>query len=354
MIMARTTPERPVDAEALFPGLAGYRRTGTRLHPRRGTPTSRDSSVAGPFLWPAGEPWPVCTAVHEKGRGQRLTDLREWRRILAEAWRRDPRHGPSEAERAILTGLDVESYVPELRDTDPIPLLAAAQLFARDVPDMSDSDLTGPEGCDLLQILWCPFEVHGPERTMDVVLRWRRSEDVTDVLTHIPEPVVVGRAECVPNPCVLDPEQVVEHEYDGLLSEELQEEIEAWEEEPQGLPEDWSGGAGQELTGGDAYELTYQQDLSIPPGWKVGGFAAWHLTDPTPVDCSCGNPMRPLLTVNYTEWDRGSLSWVPVEDRRTVRTMGANIPTGVYVGRGLMRIFTCPVDPTHPHRLSFQ
>ncbi|MGP3752530.1 hypothetical protein [Streptomyces sp. IBSNAI001] len=29
-------------------------------------------------------------------------------------------------------------------------------------------------------------------------------------------------------------------------------------------------------------------------------------------------------------------------------------PTGVYLGRGLMRVHICPADPAHPHRLSFQ
>ncbi|MFC8594680.1 hypothetical protein [Streptomyces atroolivaceus] len=34
----------------------------------------------------------------------------------------------------------------------------------------------------------------------------------------------------MPNTCVLHPERVVEHEYLGLLEEELQEEIDEWEE----------------------------------------------------------------------------------------------------------------------------
>ncbi|EFL25636.1 LigA protein, partial [Streptomyces himastatinicus ATCC 53653] len=243
--MTRTTPERPVDIEAMFPELAEYRRTTTRLHPRPGSPGRHESSVAGPFLWPADEPWPMCEAVHEKGHG--------------------------------------------VRDDEPIPLLAAAQLFTRDVPD-----LTGPEGCDLLQVFWCPFEVHGPERAMDVVLKWRRSQDVGDALTDNPEPVVVGRAECVPNTCVLDPEQVVEYEWPELLSEDVQERIDAWEEE-------LMDAAAEE----DAYELTYTHDLSIAPGWKVGGFATWGLTGPARIDCACGAPMRPLLTVSDREWDLG-------------------------------------------------
>ncbi|MEU9112906.1 hypothetical protein AB0D04_14240 [Streptomyces sp. NPDC048483] len=302
--------------------------------------------MAGPFLWPADEPWPMCRAVHEKGRGHRPADVRLERRILDEAWRRDPQRGPSEEERGILAGLQPGLHAPDLRDSDPIPLLAAAQLYVCDVPD-----LIGPEGYDLLQVLWCPFEVHGPRRTMDVVVKWRRSQDVTDVLTDIPEPAVVGRAECVPSPCVLHPEQIIEHEYVGLLGDALQEMIDAWEEELLDAAEE----SGKEYAEGEEYELTYQHDLSIPPGWKAGGFASWHLTDPAPVDCSsCGTAMRPMLTVADREWDLGSLSWVPIEDRQAIGTRGNSTPTDVYLGRGLMRIFTCPTDLTHPHRLSFQ
>ncbi|MFI0822444.1 hypothetical protein ACH4TX_43275 [Streptomyces sp. NPDC021098] len=326
----------------MFPELAEYRRTSTRLHPRPGSPKPQESSVAGPFLWPADEPWPMCHAVHEKGRGRRLADVRLRRRILEAAWRRDPKRGPSDEERAALAGIEDGLHAPELGDADPIPLLAAAQLFTRDVPG-----LVGPEGCDLLQVFWCPFEAHGPDQAMDVVLKWRRAQEVGQLLTDIPEPIVVGRSECVPNACVLHPEQVIEHEWAELLSEDVQERIEAWEEE-------MMDAVAESETDGDEYELSYTGDLSIAPGWKVGGFATWGLTGPARIDCSCGVHMRPLLTVNDQEWDRGSLTWVPLEDREAIETMGASDPTGVYVGRGQMRIFTCPADPTHPHRLDFQ
>ncbi|MCX5404120.1 hypothetical protein OHA37_09510 [Streptomyces sp. NBC_00335] len=277
--MTRTTPPRPVDAEALFPALGDHRRTSTRLHPRPGSPKADDSSVAGPLLWPADEPWPLCTAVHRKGRGHRLSDVRLRRRILDEAWHRDPKSGPTDAEREVLDTLRPGRHAPQIADADPIPLLAAAQLFVRDVPD-----LTGPDGCDLLQVLWCPFEAHGPDRTIEVVLKWRRSQDVGEVLQVIPEPVVVGRDGCVPNTCVLHPEQVVEHEYEGLLDEDLQEAIEAWEvgdDEEHEEVEEGDGASGS--SGFDTYEedeVTYRGDLSIAPGWKVGGFASWHLTYP--------------------------------------------------------------------------
>lgn len=366
--MTRTTPPRPVDAEVLFPALTGHRRTSTRLHPRHGSPRVDDSSVAGPLLWPADEPWPVCTAVHRKGSGHRLSDVRLRRRLLDEAWHRDPESGPSDAERTVLDALQPGRHAPHIADTDPIPLLAVAQLFTRDVPD-----LVGPDDCDLLQVLWCPFEVHGPDRTIDVVLKWRRSQDVDDVLAVIPEPVVVGRAECVPNPCELHPEQVVEHEYEGLLDEDLQEAIGTWEEgdeedaeDPEDDASDSSGPSGFDTY--EAYaaamaaahadeedEVTYRGDLSIAPGWKVGGFASWHLTDPADITCgACGTPMPPLLTVAVSEWDGAAESWIPLEDRPAVPDDRISDPVGVYLGRGLMRVHTCPAAPAHPHRLSFQ
>ncbi|MER5967577.1 hypothetical protein [Streptomyces sp. NPDC002057] len=378
--MTRTTPPRPVDVEAEFPALAGHRRTATRLHPRQGVAQAEESSVAGPLLWPADEPWPVCAVVHTKGTGHQTAGVRLKRRVLAEARGRDL----SEEERGILDAINPGRHAPGLRDEDPLPLLAVAQLYTRDVPD-----LVGPEGHDLLQVLWCPFEVHGPDRAIDVVLKWRRSHEVQEVLADQPEPPVAGREECVPTPCVLHPERVLEHEYMGLLSEGLQEDISDWEErllDEDGCGEDGcdEGGCGEDECGcgeggrassaprsyetyeeyeaamararaEERYEVDYMGDLSLAPGWKVGGFASWHLTDPAPVDCAvCGTPMPPLLTVDQGECDGASRSWLPVEDRDAADDPTVIDPVGVYLGRGVMRVHTCPVDPAHPHRLSFQ
>ncbi|MFF9631166.1 hypothetical protein [Streptomyces fradiae] len=372
--MTRTTPPRPVDVEAVFPALAAHRRTATRLHPRHGAPKAEESSVAGPLLWPAGEPWPECTAVHPKGTGHLLSDVRLRRSVHEAARGRDL----TEEEQRLLAGMTVAAHAPELLDEDPLPLLAVAQLYKRDVPDLADA---GPEGCDLLQVFWCPFEVHGPDRTIDVVLKWRRAADVGPVLEPQPEPPVAGRAECVPTPCVVHPEQVVEHEYLGLLDDELQEEITEWEEGLLDAEDAEDAEDAQEHTE-DAYdsaetvgyatyeeyeaamaaaraqepdEVDYMSDLSIAPGWKVGGFASWHLTDPAPVDClRCGTPMPPLLTVATWECDGASRSWLPLEDRASADDPRVIDPVGVYLGRGHLRVHTCPGDPAHPHRLSFQ
>ncbi|MGW6414460.1 hypothetical protein [Streptomyces sp. NPDC055055] len=376
--MARTTPPRPVGVEAMFPALAGHRRTATRLHPRQGMAKPEESSVAGPLLWPVDDPWPMCTASHAKGRGHLLSDVRLRRRVQDEARGRDF----TEDERRLLGGMTRATHLPALGDEDPLPMLAVAQLYTRDVPD-----LVAPAGHDLLQVFWCPFEAHGPERTVDVELRWRRAAEVGAVLAPQPEPPVVGREECVPTPCVLHPEQVVEYEYLGLLDEELQDEIAEWEDELLGDAEecDEEDDEGEGHGEGDGHssaapaeharyatyeayeaamaadrtqeseEIDYMSDLSIAPGWKVGGFASWHLTDPGPVDCSmCGTAMPPLLTVAAVECDGASRSWLPTEDRDAMDDPRVIDPVGVYLGRGLMRVHTCPTDPTHPHRLTFQ
>ncbi|MFG2405192.1 hypothetical protein ACGFR8_12835 [Streptomyces brevispora] len=337
--MSRTTPSRPIDIERVFPDLAVFRRTTTRLHPRPGAPGPHDSSVGGPLLWPADEPWPVCTERHRRGYGERTADVRLRRRILAEAWGRaqapGQRPGPTDEEGDVLRSLKRGRHAPALADTDPIPLLALAQLFRGDVPDLG-----GPAEQDLLQILWCPFDAHHGRHEPAVELRWRRSDQVGDVLPLQPEPEVVGSEGYVPAPCVLDPEQVVEHPDIGLLPDELRESIDAWEGDEDDLEED---------------AVLYRSDLSVAPGWKAGGFASWHATDRADILCSCGARTDLLVTVASKEWDGGSRSWIPLEDRPTADDMDANIPTHVTVGRwGSMNVFLCRADHIHPPQLSFQ
>lgn len=301
------------------------------------------SSVGGPLLWPANEPWPVCRESHARGWGEQLHDIRLRRAILAEAWGRSPvpgtRPGPTDWERKTLASLGRPGrHAPWLEDDDPIPLLPLAQLYCRDVPD-----LTGPGDFDLLQVFWCPFDAHGESLAPAVHLQWRRASIVTDPLRDQPQLDVVGNDEYLPTPCVLHPEQVTEHQYAGLLPDGLRDRLNAWDEEQEAQENEEEVG------------YYYQYDLSIAPGWKVGGFASWHLTDPHRVDCHCGQPMELLFTIDSKEWDGGSRSWIPLEDRESADSMDANIPTQVTVGRwGSLRIFTCPANPAHPHQLSEQ
>jgi len=132
---------------------------------------------------------------------------------------------------------------------------------------------------------------------------------------------------------VLHPEQVTEYQYGGLLSEDLDQRIEAWEE---------------------ASGVSYQYELSVANGWKVGGWANWNLTDPYSMACGdCGQDMDLLLRIDSAEWD-GTGSWRPLED---VSTAGPapHKPTQVTIGRGYsLWIFTCPASFDHPHKMSMQ
>ncbi|MGW0394069.1 hypothetical protein ACWDYJ_24940 [Streptomyces sp. NPDC003042] len=298
--MPRTTPPRPLDVESLFPELAAHRRTATRLHPRTGSPGVRDSHIGGPLLWPADEPWPVCEAPHTS------------------APQTDAPHG-----------------------TGPVPLLAVAQLRRRDVPDLP----AGPDGCDLLQMLWCPFDAHGPTGYgMYVHLRWRSAAEVREVLTVQPAPRTVGFDGYVSSPCVLHPERVSEYPYIELLPGSLGERVEEWEDAQEEAAYE------AEQAGGDGHALpSYQSDLSLAPGWKAGGHPAWNVTGPGTVDCRvCGRAMELFLTVDSREWRADSRSWIPLED-------GPDTPTGVVVGNhGKLNIFACPEDPAHPHEFSVQ
>jgi hypothetical protein len=142
--MTRTTPPRP-DVVAAVPELAAYARTATRLHPRRGSPGVGDSSIGGPLLWPAEEPWPTCaadnaTAHRHVANLRRPADERQCRRILSAAsgrTRRGQRLRLYKEERALLAQADRPVPTGELDRAAPLPLLAVAQLYRRDVPDLA-------------------------------------------------------------------------------------------------------------------------------------------------------------------------------------------------------------------------
>lgn len=140
MNIARTTPPGPLDVTALFPQLAPLARTATRLHPCPGAPSARDSSVGGPLLWPAAEPWPHCEGPHElDGVNPALSpaDLRLERRIRAAAQGRDL----TPQERETLTRIRPPRTYPRPRPSrqpydGSMAMLPLAQLYMRDVPDL--------------------------------------------------------------------------------------------------------------------------------------------------------------------------------------------------------------------------
>jgi hypothetical protein len=351
--MTRTTPPRP-DLVAAVPELAAYARTATRLHPRPGAPGVGDSSVGGPLLWPAEEPWPVCTAdnviAHRHvAHLRRPADERLTRQILSAAYgrtRREQRLRLYQEERAQLAQADRPVPTSELDRAGPPPLLAVAQLYRRDVPD-----LPGPKETDLLQVLWCPFTGHGgldASWDLGVVVKWRRAAevDIERVLVDQPEPPMMEGGDYLPEPCVLDPEQVVEYAELALLPDALQQRLRHWEQD-----------TGQHYYGYDG--------VAIAPGWKVGGWrrgvAPWRWE--RPLVCACGELMELLLKIEGAEWgydeDRGVYPWRPVEDADSSGEFEVypweTQPTMIMIGDAYrLWVFTCPASPNHPARTTVE
>ncbi|MET9960484.1 hypothetical protein ABZ128_15795 [Streptomyces sp. NPDC006326] len=290
--MSRTTPPRPVDVTAVFPQLAPLARPAIRLHPRPGSPTPHDSSVGGPLLWPADEPWPYCGEPH--------------------GWLEE--------------GLNA--------------MLPVAQLYVRDIP------LLRPPGqADVLQVLWCPFE-HEPDYKPPTALFWRSAAEVTDVLVEPPEPIEEEYDGYRPEPCVLWPEQITEYPHLMDLSKELQQQLGDWS--------NWqAAGAAVDSSWAPYPDSYYGSELSVAPGWKVGGWPRWGLTDPIARFCTaCGVGMVPLLTIASSEWDSSNTGWVPQEDHELTSLDDADVanPPQVQVSRGnRLQLYVCPQNPNHPH-----
>ncbi|MET7737755.1 hypothetical protein ABZT02_41640 [Streptomyces sp. NPDC005402] len=341
--MTRTTPPRPADIAAAFPELIPLARTATRLHPRPGSPSPRDSSVGGPLLWPAHEPWPHCDGPHWASDllpARSPADVRQLRR-LEEAARAGLPH--TLQEQAEMARIKAGHPTP----TGPIAMLALAQLYVHDVPV-----LRRPGEADLLQVLWCPFD-HGEQNMPRTELLWRSSTEVTDVLTPTPEPDAVQYGDYLPEPCPVDSEQIVEYPAAAELDEELRRRVAEWSTRQ-------TAGAGPGGLYDGAQELFYDHELSLAPGWKAGGWAPWSVTDPHPRYCTvCRSRMEPMLTVASYEWQPDGPSWVPYEDRAaaaspTVYPTLAN-PTRINLAGGYnQQIYSCPASPEHPHATLLQ
>ncbi|GIF04730.1 hypothetical protein [Actinoplanes siamensis] len=333
--MARTTPPRPLDITELFPGLREHSTTATRLHPRPGAPTVTDSSVGGPLLWPADEVWPVCddAGAHEPYNLTTPAAERRRREIFAAANARAPLPdgefltAEERAELDAADALDLDELIE-----DPIPLVPVAQLYRHDIPDYA-----GPDGTDLLQVLWCPVDHSDRHYSPRVFLYWRDSSAIGPVLAMPPEPPVISDMY-LPVACVVQPEQVREYQYADLLPDDLRERLDAWD--PDDEDEDEDG------------RPNYQNDLSLAPGWKVGGYANWSLTDPHPMDCAvCGTGMILIFTAASADWNGMDCSWRPLEEDSD----SSPDTVGVQIGRGYsLYTFRCPESFDHPPATAMQ
>ncbi|GLZ80698.1 hypothetical protein Afil01_55050 [Actinorhabdospora filicis] len=295
--------------ETAVPELAAHRATATRLRPTRGTPGVRDSSIGGPLLWPASEPWPHCHESHDDWAENVIGWQHGVWTLEQVATMRELSAGRVDdlppADRARYDA--AEAGVPFLVLTGgPVPLLSVAQVRRADVPDF-----VGPDDADLMQVLWCPVD-HPDLWCPRVAVRWRREDEVGEILAAPPRPVV-GTEDYVPWACVLAPERVTEYEYAELLPAEVREKLDAW---------------------GGVYD-------PIAPGWKVGGFARWNLTGPLEQACECGAGLRLVMSVQGGGERHGSReAWDPTE---------------VSIGRGhALWIWCCSRDFGHPVRTTMQ
>ncbi|WP_066938491.1 hypothetical protein [Streptomyces sp. NBRC 110611] len=346
--MTRTTPPRPADIAAIFPRLAPLARTATRLHPRPGSPSPQDSSVGGPLLWPSAEPWPHCAGTHQAPDVLPATspaDVRLLREMRAAAGSRPQDAGfYTPDERAVVERIHAGRPCPK----EPVAMLAVAQLYVREVPD-----LRPPEGADLLQVLWCPFD-HPGENMPRTDLFWRSARTVGDVLTTPPQPSAIQYEDYLPEPCLVSPEQITEFPLAVELDPDLRAQVLAWSARQKAGARPGSAYDGAE----DTY---YDRELSVSPGWKAGGWAPWSFTDPTPQHCRvCSSRMEPMLTIASKEREVDFDSWTPYEDqtaavsRDTVHP-GPATPTMVTIGDGYnQQIYGCPMAPEHPHAALLQ
>jgi hypothetical protein len=319
-----------MDITELLPELREHSTTATRLHPRPGAPTAGDSSVGGPLLWPAGEAWPVCddAGAHEPYNLTSPAIVRRRREVLATANAREQLPGGeflTAQERAELDAADALDLDDRLEDS--IPLVPVAQLYRRDIPDYA-----GPDGTDVLQVLWCPVDHSDRHYSPRVFLYWRDSSAVGPLLEVPPEPAVVSDMY-LPIPCVVYPEQVREYQYADLLPDDLRERLEAWGEDDDSRP-------------------AYHADLSLAPGWKVGGYANWSLTDPYRMDCAvCGASMTLTFTVDSSDWNGTNCSWRPSGEDPAASPN----PVDVQIGRGYaLYTFRCSESFDHPPATAMQ
>ncbi|GAA4993506.1 hypothetical protein GCM10025734_22570 [Kitasatospora paranensis] len=338
---SRTTPPRPADIAAVFPGWRRWpaRRPGcTRGPGRRPGRTAPSGATAL-----AGRRAVAALRLPASGIAPAAADfageVRLQREVRAGARGRPPGDTGWPLRMVPATAGAGAGRPP----AGPVAMLALAQLYVRDVPA-----LRPPGRADLLQVLWCPFD-HRPTGLPRTALFWRSVTAVAEILTAPPEPAAVQYDDYVPEPCLLAPEQVTEYPVAAELEPDLRAEVRAWSARQAVAAAPGSTGAGG---GDDAY---YDRELAVSPGWKVGGLPSWSATDPRPLHCcACGSRMQPMLTVASYEWQPNGPGWIPYEDRAAAAAPtgypAPATPTMIGLAGGCnQQIYACPASPDHPH-----
>jgi hypothetical protein len=121
---------RPWISPASSPSLVAWH-GGRSACTRAGTPGLDDSSLGGPLLWPADDPWPTCQHPHDRLEWIPLPpEISSWDQAVQ--WAQGTGlsvvregDGPIFAQRH-------RGQLPELAS----PLVGVLQLYARDVPQL--------------------------------------------------------------------------------------------------------------------------------------------------------------------------------------------------------------------------
>lgn len=312
-----STPPPPLDITAVFPELRDLAATTIRLHPRKGEPGVRDSSLGGQLLWPADEPWPVCEEPHLPNESVLVPpEIRTWEQ--AGHWVATLGPGARlDTSRVRFDGVPAWASL-DRSEHQPYPMIGVLQVYARDVPG-----LPFPYGTDLFQLLWCPNNHGEPWYGPRPVAAWRRAASVTEPLIEPPQTTFDPpyNASCyLPEPCVLLPERVIEYPHPCDLPGTLRDRLQAWD-------------AGQEA------DCPYRRLLSTAPGTKLLGHPNW-IQDPRWPVCLCGRRMTHLVTIASAEYGDG--------DRWNDVPTGSS-PHEIMIGDvGDMYLFTCTARNHRP------
>ncbi|MEV6108398.1 hypothetical protein AB0M28_27385 [Streptomyces sp. NPDC051940] len=219
----------------LIPEYDGLVRQAVMLNPEPGDPGVRDSSLGGPLLWPAAEPWPTCA---QEGHWTTGDDLKD-----------------------VISG--------------EVPMAPILQLYARDVPQ-----LEFPGGTDVLQLAWCSLEHEEDPCGVLPRLFWRTESEVT----------AAGLLERAPRPQEGEYDRYNLPEAPSTLSPAMVEDYPRWLDLPQDLWDTWEPRL-RLPTGGSMWPPD-----SNAIGTKVGGWPAWTQPANWP-DCGAGHRMTHLLTI---------------------------------------------------------
>ncbi|MQY13811.1 hypothetical protein SRB5_39660 [Streptomyces sp. RB5] len=231
-------PRPPMDLSGLLPEYTALARETTLLNPAPGDPGPGDSSMGGPLLWPAAEPWPHCA---REGHWTYADD-----------------------------GRSLEEITP-----GRTPMVPVLQLYARDVPQPAF-----PTGTDVLQLVWCALHHDDNEDgPMIPQLHWRNEAEViaAGTLTDIPRATDFTHPEdLMPTPSTLTPTPDID--YPGFdLPYDLQQ---TWEKRLHGV-----NGLG-----------TWSFEDGCAIATKAGGYPAWTQPPNWPT-CVCARRMEHLLTI---------------------------------------------------------